>query len=55
MHYRFRETFYHVNVVAPPGHGNRVASVTCDGQPCDDGRVRMVDDRRDHKVEVVLQ
>lgn len=55
MHYRYRETFYHINVIAEAGHANTVKSVTVDGDPIEDGRVHMVDDKVDHKVEIVIE
>lgn len=54
LHYRYRETFYHINVIAPAGHGNHVASVTCDGQPCPDLCIHLIDDRVDHKTDITL-
>jgi len=54
MHYRYRDTFYHINVVAEAGHANEVAEVTCDGQICADGRIPLLNDQRDHRVQVRL-
>ena len=69
IHYRYRETFYHIEVVrteeAPglsgtettDGPAEQVVRVTMDGADVDQGGVLrgvipLVDDRRDHSVEV---
>ncbi|KAF0192801.1 MAG: hypothetical protein FD165_571 [Gammaproteobacteria bacterium] len=60
IHYRYRETFYHITVNRAgetPGH---VTRVIVDGVPANvtdadrAGRIPLVDDRRDHVVEVEL-
>ncbi len=50
VHYRFRETVYHV-VVTRAGDG-RAAGVTVDGVEQADGAVPLVDDHQEHSVEV---
>ena len=53
LHYRYRETTYHIIVTqAPDGKG--VTRVTVDGGEPDGSAITLVDDRRDHVVEVVL-
>jgi cellobiose phosphorylase len=49
VHYRFRETVYHIAVV-PAGDGG--AGITVDGSPQAGAALSLVDDRREHAVEV---
>ena len=54
IHYRYRETVYHITVKRvgePPGQVNRV---TVDGAEQHDARIPLIDDRREHTVEVTL-
>jgi cyclic beta-1,2-glucan synthetase len=53
LHYRHRETFYHVTVTRT-GPGCEVVSVTVDGFLHCDGVVHLVDDRREHFVEIKI-
>ncbi len=51
IHYRYRETVYHISVLwnkAKPGE----ASVTVDGVKRDDLTIPLIDDSREHAVEV---
>jgi cellobiose phosphorylase len=50
MHYRYRETVYHITIVKGPGE----AAMTIDGEARSVGAIPMVDDGRDHTVEVRL-
>ena len=51
VHYRYRETVYHVSVLqVHPGNGEM--SVTVDGVEQFDKAIPLVDDRREHTVEV---
>jgi cellobiose phosphorylase len=50
VHYRYRETVYHITVLQP-GDGS-VASVTVDGVEQPDKAIFLVDDRKEHIVEV---
>jgi cellobiose phosphorylase len=50
MHYRYRETVYHIAIVQ--GHGE--AGITLDGEVREGAAIPLVDDRRDHTVEVRL-
>jgi cellobiose phosphorylase len=54
VHYRYRETGYHIAVVQLAG-GNGEMCVTVDGVEQDDKRIPLVDDRREHSVEVRMQ
>jgi cellobiose phosphorylase len=49
LHYRYRETLYHIVVISA-----KAASVTVDGVEQPDGAIPLVDDRREHSVEVKL-
>jgi cellobiose phosphorylase len=51
IHYRYRETFYHIQVHNPAG-GTTVERVLLDGVEQSDHTVPLQDDRRDHQVEV---
>ncbi len=51
IHYRYRETVYHI-VVAQTGDETRV---TVDGVARRDGAIPLIDDRRDHFVEVSVR
>ena len=53
MHYRYRETVYHITVLQP-SDGN-VASVTVDGVEQPDTAISLVDDHQEHSVEVRIQ
>jgi cellobiose phosphorylase len=67
IHYRYRETFYHITIARPDGGGGasgseatqaeRVTRVLLDGADLDQtgplqGVIPLVDDRHDHHVEV---
>jgi cellobiose phosphorylase len=51
LHYRYRETLYHIVVTQLPA-GQGEPGVTVDGMARDDLSIALVDDRRDHAVEV---
>jgi cellobiose phosphorylase len=51
MHYRYRETVYHI-AVSQASAANGEMSVTLDGVERDDGIIPLVDDRQEHSVEV---
>jgi cyclic beta-1,2-glucan synthetase len=53
LHYRYRETFYHITVTRV-GPGSDVVSVTVDGLVQSDWTVHLVDDQREHFVEINL-
>ena len=51
VHYRYRETVYHISILQMPV-GNGGTGVTVDGvERLDDG-IPLVDDRQEHSVEV---
>jgi cellobiose phosphorylase len=52
VHYRYRETVYHITVLQP-GDGS-VASVTVDGVEQPDRAISLVDDHQEHSVEVIM-
>ena len=53
MHYRYRETVYHIVVLqSQPGNGEM--KVTVDGVEQYDKAVPLVDDHREHSVEVSI-
>ncbi|MDP1609439.1 MAG: glucoamylase family protein [Sulfuritalea sp.] len=57
IHYRYRETVYHIAVAqtrADDGSRGGVASVQVDGIERADKAIQLVDDRRDHEVVVML-
>ncbi len=51
IHYRYRDTQYHIEV-RNGGGGTRVGRVVTDGWEQPDGLIRLVDDRQEHHVEV---
>jgi len=50
LHYRYRETFYHITVM----RAGAAQSVMVDGQVQSDGAVHLVDDQREHFVEIKI-
>src|SRR5690606_10127394 len=53
LHYRYRETFFHITVNCAAG-SKRVVKVIVDGVESHDGALQLVDDRKDHKAEVIM-
>jgi cyclic beta-1,2-glucan synthetase len=51
VHYRYRETVYHIAILCLPAADGR-AGVTVDGAEQTDKSIPLVDDRREHSVEV---
>jgi cellobiose phosphorylase len=51
MHYRYRETVYHIAVAQTPA-GNGEMRVIADGIEQHDRAIRLVDDHKEHRVEV---
>ena len=51
MHYRYRETVYHITVLQTQT-GNEEMTVAVDGLEQHDKTVALVDDHREHSVEV---
>ncbi len=58
IHYRFRETVYHINIRRAADNSNRVSRLLVDGIDVHDngtaGRIPLTDDHQEHVVEVVL-
>lgn len=52
IHYRFRETFHHIEVRKEGNKADRVIRVIVDGNEQPDHRIPLVDDHREHFVEV---
>ncbi len=53
IHYRFRETMHHITIRFE-GPGRTTRRITLDGNELYDGYVLLVDDRREHRAEVVI-
>ena len=53
LHYRYRETFYHITV-ARAGPGCEVVRVTVNGKVQSDGSIHLIDDRKEHFVEIKI-
>jgi cyclic beta-1,2-glucan synthetase len=53
VHYRYRETVYHINVVQKPAADGGI-SVTLDGVELPTGAIPLVDDRQEHAAEVTV-
>jgi cellobiose phosphorylase len=53
VHYRYRETVYHISLLQIRG-GNGETSVTVDGVERADRAIPLVDDRQEHSVEVKI-
>jgi cyclic beta-1,2-glucan synthetase len=51
LHYRYRETVYHIFVRQTPAT-NGAATVTVDGVSCNNMAIPLVDDHQEHQVEV---
>jgi cellobiose phosphorylase len=54
IHYRYRDTVYHITVRRVGKPSGRVIRVRVDGTERPDTRIPLVDDRREHFVEVDL-
>ncbi|OGD16307.1 MAG: cyclic beta 1-2 glucan synthetase [Candidatus Aminicenantes bacterium RBG_16_66_30] len=54
VHYRFRETFYHVTFRRVGGPGDSIVRVSADGRDSGGPFIPLADDRADHQVEVLL-
>jgi cyclic beta-1,2-glucan synthetase len=53
IHYRYRETFYHITVKKIKADAAPAIRVTVDGTLQADGTIPLIDDRREHQVEVL--
>ena len=52
IHYRFRDTVYHIAFQRRAGASGQGSGVRLDGAECPDTRIPLVDDRQEHHVEV---
>jgi cellobiose phosphorylase len=52
LHYRYRDTFYHITVKNNGGH--EATRVTVDGADQPDKAIHLVDDRREHSAEIEI-
>jgi cyclic beta-1,2-glucan synthetase len=55
MHYRFRETIYHIKVRQQQAGENEVPTVMVDGVMQQEMAIALVDDGQEHTVEVCLE
>ncbi|MHB8078447.1 MAG: GH36-type glycosyl hydrolase domain-containing protein [Candidatus Krumholzibacteriia bacterium] len=53
LHYRYYQTFYHLAFTRAPDHRGPVG-ITLDGEPLPDGTLQLVNDQREHAVEVLF-
>src|SRR5450756_783684 len=53
VHYRYRETVYHINVLQMHGETDGI-DVTVDGVEQEDKTIPLVDDHQEHSAEVVI-
>ena len=53
VHYRYRETFYHITIDNESGAGS-TCRITLDGEATTDDFITLVDDHRDHQITVTL-
>ena len=57
MHYRYRESIYHITVRQTPAANNKMigeTSLTVDGVEQHDNTIPIVDDRQEHSAEVMI-
>jgi cellobiose phosphorylase len=54
IHYRYRETFYHITVHCNDA-GKHIGRIKLDGGEIADDFVTLVDDGRDHTIEIALR
>jgi cyclic beta-1,2-glucan synthetase len=54
IHYRYRQTFYHITIHNPGGGASR-GRLTLDGEELDADFITLVDDGREHDVQVELR
>ncbi len=55
IHYRHRDTFYHITVTRAGGETTPPIRVFVDGEEQPDATVHLVDDRREHAVEMKIR
>jgi cellobiose phosphorylase len=54
IHYRYRETFYHITI-HNNGADTKVCRMTLDGAELTDSFITLIDDRREHEVEILMR
>ncbi len=54
LHYRYRDTFYHITVNRVAAEGAQAALVMVDGQEQPDGLIHLVADGQEHVVEITV-
>ena len=52
IHYRYRETLHHISVVNVSGRWRGVPTVVFDGEEQAEPAIRLLDDRKEHTIEV---
>ncbi|MDP3586198.1 MAG: glucoamylase family protein [Thiobacillus sp.] len=54
VHYRYRDTVYHIRIRRDGEPAGQATRVTVDGVEQHDARIPLIDDRREHHAEVIL-
>ncbi|MBQ1782079.1 MAG: cyclic beta 1-2 glucan synthetase [Gammaproteobacteria bacterium] len=54
IHYRYRDTLYHITIIRRGEPSTQVSRVRVDGNDSADTRIALIDDRQEHFVEVEL-
>ncbi|AKL94015.1 glycosyltransferase [Clostridium aceticum] len=54
MRYRYKNTYYHITVKNPNGTNHQVKEIQLDGIKVQEEYILLVDDQKEHKVEVML-
>ena len=54
VHYRYRQSVYHINVKNAATGAATVMRVTCDGAEQQDQTIPLTDDQREHQVQVEM-
>jgi len=55
LHYRYRQTLYHIRISRHDGAASGHRRLTLDGQELAGGSIPLLDDQRDHSVELEVQ
>ena len=55
IHYRYRQTLYHITVTRLPADSSDPASLTLDGEDLSDNLLPLHDDRLEHAVEMKVR
>jgi len=55
IHYRFGQTVYHITFTRVPDHSSEAKALTLDGQEIAGPTIPLVDDRREHAVEMKVR